>query len=147
MSTKNLARTIVEGGRYGWSKFELRRYTRRERREVRALMMAAKRDISILENSVLPIRQKAYKEFHDRLNPAYRWFHSQIGIGKSWNAAYSYLKRRYDIRTIKGWHLIDSHIKSLHRPATYQPLLQKHTYCIVAWDGQDRVLLELGIVE
>lgn len=145
MSTKNLARTIVEGGRYEGSKFERRRFTRCERHEVRALMMVAKRDTSILENSVLPIRQKAYKESRDRPNPAYRWFHSQID--KSWDSAYSYLKRRYDTRTIKGWHLVDLHIKSLHRPATSQPLVPKHTYCILIQNGQERVLVELGITE
>lgn len=72
MSTKYLARTVLEGGRSRYNRFERRHSNSCERRHERV--------VSSLElragepgMQVYPVRKAVYKGFRDKLSPAERW--------------------------------------------------------------------------
>jgi hypothetical protein len=96
MATKNLARTVVEGGRAGYSKLDRKLRNRRERR--------LRFD---LEGELCHGRPSGggYRGFADCLSPLERWVGSHVGRG--WSRVYHEFCQRFDERTMKGWHLRD----------------------------------------
>ncbi len=108
MSTKNLARTVIEGGRSRYNKWE-RRYSHRQHRcrERAALTRLASTDYDD-EDWVAPTRQRVYKQFSDKLGPSYRFLDSRCG--KPWNDTHSLLMGCYDTRTTAGRHVLFCHI-------------------------------------
>jgi hypothetical protein len=99
MATRNLARTVVEGGRARYSKDERRGRNRRRRRlrfdeEGNVIAGKEKRDLSP-------------PGFADRLNPLERWLGHHVGLG--WSNVYREFCERFDRRTTKGRHL-DEHL-------------------------------------
>jgi len=109
MSTKNLARTVMEGGRAPSSAFERREATRSERHLARASlnMVRSAEEWDEIERP-LPLRNRPWKEFADKLMPTKRWLRSHVGL--SWDDVRSKLTRRYDRRILKNWHLLDVHL-------------------------------------
>lgn len=108
MATKNLSRTVIEGGRRGWSKYERRHFTRQDRVAARRFIYCLKHDLDLWNEQVLPLRKKAYKEFNDRLGPCYRWLHSRVG--KNWNETHAILFQKFDTQTTAGRHIVFSHL-------------------------------------
>lgn len=106
MSTKNISRTIIEGGRARRNKFERYHSNATERAELRAFCHAAERDAS--DDLVAPKREKVGKDFRDKLGPVYRWLRKHLG--QPWNAVYSKLLRTFDTRTTAGRHIIFDHV-------------------------------------
>lgn len=94
MATKFLARTVVEGGRSGYSKWERRHNNRVYRRCWR-----------LDDDGEVIVRRPAhsYRGFADRLVPLYRWLDSRCGL--PWAKVYAEFCRENDWRTMKGWHL------------------------------------------
>ncbi|MEI9947971.1 MAG: hypothetical protein WDO74_03070 [Pseudomonadota bacterium] len=107
MATKNLARSVIEGGRYPGNTRARRSSNWEHRRRVRrvsgALVSGADADFTLY-----PIRKLVWPEFHDRLGPALRWLESQVG--RPWNKARSDLFARFDIRTTPGRHIVFDHL-------------------------------------
>jgi len=101
MATKNLARTVVEGGRSGHSKFDRRLRNRSERR------LRFDEEDDVIRGKV---RNGGYREFNDRLSPLERWLDRNVGRG--WNNVYREFCERFDRRTMKGWHLRD-HLRQM----------------------------------
>jgi hypothetical protein len=101
VATKNLARTIVEGGRSTPSKVDRRTRNRRERR--------LRFDTEGNEVSGR-LRVAGGKGFADRLAPLERWLERNLGRG--WSNVYRDFCGRFDRRTMKGWHL-DEHLLAL----------------------------------
>ena len=67
MSTKDLSRTVIEGGRAGYSKWARRHSHAQERHHER---MVSKRLLSAIEldaDIVFQKRQKVYRDFRDKL--------------------------------------------------------------------------------
>src|SRR3989338_3959300 len=109
MSTKNLARTVMEGGRAPSSAHDRREATRAERHAVRGcLNMMNDADDWDENERPLPCRKRPWKEFNDKLAPLRRYLRSQVG--RSWNDVRSELTCRYDRRNLKNWHMLDVHI-------------------------------------
>ena len=79
MSTKRLARTVIEGGRDGWSKFSRRASHRKERARLRSFLVEAMRDPEGLDEVEPPRRPHVYKHFDDKLSAAERWLRSRVG--------------------------------------------------------------------
>ena len=104
MATKNLARTVVEGGRSIYSKLDRKERNRRERR----LRYDA-------EGNVVAGRSRRVggRGFADRLAPLERWLDHNIGRG--WNNVYREFCERFDRRTMKGWHLGDHLLQMVGR--------------------------------
>jgi hypothetical protein len=122
MATRDLARTVVEGGRSGGSKYGRRRSARLGRRGWR------------FDSDGEPYQPKApdhYRQFADKLGPLGRWLKSRAG--RAWNDVYAEFCWRYDRRTLKGWHL-SGHLldwvccTGLKReyPWTFCPVVTKH---------------------
>jgi hypothetical protein len=112
MSTKNLARTPLEGGRTGGSNYERHELTRRDRRRWKGVLHAQLRsDDDIDEPSRL--RRWVDVEFRDRLGGPYRWLKKQNG--RPWNDVYGELRQRFDHRTLAGRHILFDHLlRSVH---------------------------------
>ena len=107
MSTKNLARTVIEGGRHRGNVWE-RRYSN-------ALERAAERELSTLLRDRLDAdavvyrkRTPVYQGFDDKLGPAQRWLKAQAG--RPWNKVRSELFARFDTRTTAGRHIVFDHL-------------------------------------
>jgi hypothetical protein len=96
MATKNLARTVVEGGRDTYSKLHRRLRNRNERR----LRFDLEGDVIHGQR-----RLAGSRGFADRLTPLKRWLGSNVGRG--WSNVYHDFCERFDERTMKGWHARD----------------------------------------
>jgi len=105
MATKNLARTIMEGGRRGYNKYE-RRYSNgvlrsKERDYIRNCIKDPEHSIDKAE----PKRKKVVKEFYDRLMPLHRKVDRHLG--KTWGELRGQINKKYDSRKLKDWHMLD----------------------------------------
>lgn len=122
MSTKNLARTVIEGGRENFNQFARRHSTTVERRRTheleRQLCSTGEADSAYF----LP-RTPIRRSFYDKLRPALRWLRSQAG--RPWDKVRSDLFERFDIRTTAGRHIVFDHLLrevdpvTLHRPSEF----------------------------
>lgn len=110
MATKNLARTVIEGGRSRWNKYERRYSNRRARRKVREYARNLRYDFDEGEATTAPVRQPVYRSHYDRLAAAERWLASFVG--KPWNDARAEMAKRFDTRTIAGQHIVFDHLLS-----------------------------------
>ena len=78
LSTKNLARTVIEGGRAHGNTWD----RRQSNADLRAAMRTYNRmvlDPDAAWSTVPPRRRKIYRDFHDRLGPVYRWLDRRCG--------------------------------------------------------------------
>ncbi len=111
MATKNLARTVVEGGRTVENRCERRQSHRSARVSERAFVRAILCDLEVAEaRSPAPLR-RIWKEFRDRLGPVDRWLRTHAG--QRWDTVYSEFVGRYDTRTLRGRHLLEHVISSV----------------------------------
>jgi hypothetical protein len=110
MSTKNLARSVIEGGRTGFSKYLRRHSLQILRFRNRALCRALLRDPEAWETATVPRRPTDYDDiaFADRTNPCDRFLASRDG--RPWNDVYSEICRRFDRRTMAGRHVTEDHL-------------------------------------
>jgi hypothetical protein len=108
MATKNLARTVIEGGRTGHYQAEVDINERAERRAVKRFCGKVANDIEEYEDLVVPKRQPVYPDFADKLTPAYRFLDSHLG--EPWDDIRSILFSRFDIRTTPGRHVLFDHV-------------------------------------
>jgi hypothetical protein len=107
MSTKNLARTVIEAGRGRWAVWARREYNARFRAETRARLVAAGDD-DAFDDLTLPAPWKAHRFPDDKLGPAKRWLASQIG--RPWDRVRGELFARFDTRTTAGRHIVFGHM-------------------------------------
>jgi hypothetical protein len=108
MTTKNLSRTAIEGGRTGGYKAECNKRIRQERAAWRTQTRRIARDLEAWEDDVPAIRQPVYPEFADKLRPIYRFLDAHVG--DSWDAVRSELFARFDTRTTPGRHVLFDHV-------------------------------------
>jgi hypothetical protein len=90
MSTKNLAPTVIEGGRAFRNQWERRQSNATARVHTRVFTQRLC-TCDELDALVYPMRKKVYREFNDKLNPAERWLERQVG--RPWNEVRSELTR------------------------------------------------------
>lgn len=107
MSTKNLSRTVIEGGRDRYNKFQRRHSNAVERTHAHRLERALCRTQEPDEALFVP-RQPHYRVFYDKLGPARRWLVSQAG--RPWDKVRSELFARFDARTTPGRHILFDHL-------------------------------------
>jgi hypothetical protein len=107
MSTKNLSRTVIEGGRARFNRWQRRQSNAQarswERVESARLLTAAEFD-----DAMYRPRHKVYRAHHDKLGPAERWLQSQVG--RRWSKVRSELFARFDTRTTAGRHVLFDHL-------------------------------------
>lgn len=110
MSKKNLARTVIEGGRYNGNKWDRRQSHAESRAELRNYMTEVKHDPDNYDEYDIEPLRPVYKGFTDKLSPMYRWLNSQVG--RPWNEVYSSVKESFDVRTTAGRHIVYDHLLS-----------------------------------
>ncbi len=110
MSTKNLARTAIEGGRYESNKHDRYESHVRERSTTRQWLNEALYDEEFADEVAIEERPKVYKGFTDKLGPCWRWLKSNTG--RPWDDVRSELHRRFDTRTLSAFHIVNQHMIS-----------------------------------
>lgn len=108
MSTKKLNRTIIEGGRHRFNKWERYFSNRRERAQTKEFLNIVQRDIEYVDEDVVPVREKVGKSFADKLRPLQRWLLSKVG--EPWDKTKSEIFEKFDTRTVAGRHIIFDHL-------------------------------------
>jgi hypothetical protein len=108
MSTKNLSRTIIEGGRSAHYKMDVADYAASERAETRAYLRAVARDPERADEVAVPKRKASYPEFADKLGAVYKFLDSRLG--RSWNKTYAMVRAKFDVRTTPGRHIVLDHM-------------------------------------
>jgi len=106
MSTKNLARTILEAGR-GPAAWGRRADNRADRAKTRQAL-ANLRDTAEVDDLVLPVTKKRNRWLDDKLSAAERWLASHVG--RPWDKVRSELFARFDTRTLSGRHIVFDHM-------------------------------------
>src|SRR4051812_1474335 len=105
MATKNISRTVIEGGRRHYNSYA-RRASNSDHRAAERVFL---RRIVLDPNGALePIRAHVAKDFYDKLAPAERWMRRQVG--RPWNKIYAEIRARFDIRTTAGRHIVFDHM-------------------------------------
>lgn len=108
MSTKNLARTVIEGGRCGYYKGEVQEYASSERASGRAYLRLVARDPEAADAVLDPVRKPAMVCFSDKLSPVYAYLDSRVG--KSWDKTFAEVCAKFDLRTTPGRHVTNDHM-------------------------------------
>lgn len=106
MSTKNLARTVIEGGRRYYNCWE-RRHSHAEARAAERAVAATVRTHDA-DDLVWPEPKHVGRSFHDKLSPAERWLRSNVG--RPWDLVRSEIFARFDTRTLAGQHIVFDHL-------------------------------------
>jgi hypothetical protein len=107
MSTKDISRSALEGGRAKYNKEDRHESHRRERSRARA-WLAHNGNAEGADASNPEERPHVEKGFTDRLNPCYRWLASRAG--QRWDDVYSELRSKFDTRTLASWHIVMQHM-------------------------------------
>lgn len=109
MTTKNLSRTIIEGGRTGYYKARVSRLASEERAKNRTFLRSTKLDPEeVWEGHCAPRRRPAEIDFADKLTPMYRFMDARVG--RPWDAVRSELFKKFDARTTPGRHALFDHL-------------------------------------
>jgi hypothetical protein len=104
MATKNLARTVIEGGRAGFNKWQ--RY--HSHAQARGRARERLRSSADYDALVIPPVDPLSPVFRDKLGPTRRWLRSQRG--QPWDQVRSELFARFDTRTTPGRHILFCHM-------------------------------------
>lgn len=107
MSTKNLARTVIEGGRHPLNKWERRDSNSSLRVAARSYQVAL-RDPELALSTPPPERTKVRRDFADKLGPIRRWL--DRACGRPWDEVRAEIFRRFDVRTLAGRHIVFDHL-------------------------------------
>lgn len=107
MSKKHLARSVIEGGRARYNKFDRRRshaVARAAEHRVEHELVSGADTEDIVFEPLSPV----YRGFRDKLGPARRFLRSQVG--RPWDKVQSELFARFDTRTTAGRHILYCHL-------------------------------------
>lgn len=107
MSTKNLARTVIEGGR-GRSSWPMRRSGHHADRALARQALGRAQRGADLDALVIPVPRRNDTWFNDKLAPAQRWLASQAG--RPWDLVRGELFQLFDTRTTAGRHVVYCHM-------------------------------------
>jgi hypothetical protein len=109
MSTKDLSRTVIEGGRYRGNRYDRRRSHQVARGRTHELEHQL-RVHDLADEAIFELPAPVYRCFRDKLAPAKRWLKSQVG--RPWDKVRSELFARFDTRTTAGRHVLFDHLLS-----------------------------------
>lgn len=108
MSTKNLSKSVIQGGRSGYFKTEVFARIREERSAERTYLRHVAVDPDYDDENVQPLRRPAVVDQKDKLNPIYRFLDSRLG--RRWDDVRSELFAKFDTRTTPGRHVLFDHL-------------------------------------
>jgi hypothetical protein len=108
MSTKKLSRTVIEGGRHSYNKWERRHSHAEVRAEERDYLKQVMSNLELAEELEIGEKRPVMKEFTDKLAPMYRWLETQVG--RPWSEVRSEVFTKFDTRTTAGRHITFDHL-------------------------------------
>lgn len=108
MSTKDLARTLIEGGRRYYNNWERRESHAQERSLTRTYLARASSLEDGFDALAIDKRPKVPRDFHDKLAAPRRWLRSQAG--RPWDKVRALMFQRFDPRSLAGQHIIYDHL-------------------------------------
>lgn len=110
MSTKNLGRTAIEGGRIGRYKNSVRKKERSFRTANRIFNGRAVNDAEAFEEGATPVLRPKSKRGNqtDKLGPIYDMLDGMVG--RPWAKVFSEICEKFDSRTLAGRHVLFDHI-------------------------------------
>jgi hypothetical protein len=108
MAKKNLARTVIEGGRARFNQLERDHSHRVERARLREWLDVARADDELYECASPVPRPHVRKSFADKLAPCRRWLGARVGC--PWDAVRGEIFRTFDTRTLAGRHIVFDHM-------------------------------------
>ena len=106
MSTKNLARTILEAGRTSEGTWGRREDNRVHRANTRRALAALREEDS--DDFILPIFKKTNRHLDDKLGAPARWLASHVN--RPWDKVRGELLARFDTRSLAGRHIVFGHM-------------------------------------
>lgn len=109
MSTKNLTRTIVEGGKNSYWKDKKHQERKVNRKREKLFCSGHSEDIKPVKAYDLDIKES----FADKLNPLSRLVSKAKQKGTSYNDLYGYLLRKYGRKGMKNHHMLDHFKKDM----------------------------------
>lgn len=142
MSTKNLARTVIEGGRSGHDKYDRRISLRELRNRNRRYCHLVKIGVVDSNDEPAPARDYDYRfrdEIHaDKTQPCRRFLASRVG--RRWDDVHSEIVRRFDTNTLPGRHVVFDHL------VAYVSLPDDYRYLAYWWTGPKFWVDENGVL-
>ncbi|MBL8627625.1 MAG: hypothetical protein JNK64_40445 [Myxococcales bacterium] len=108
MARRDLARTVIEGGRYNYNRWERRQSHAEARATAHAWLRRLTVDDAAAGASAPPPLRPVHRAFYDKLAPLYRWLHAQVG--RRWDDVRADVAARFDVRTIAGQHIVYDHL-------------------------------------
>lgn len=108
MSQKNIARTVLEGGRRQFCRIKEKEEDGKERTAYKAYCHNAVLDEDAEEPRSVALgghyTGKRYRDFADKLGPLRRWLESQVG--RPWDSVRSEIVARFDAKSLAGRHAL-----------------------------------------
>jgi hypothetical protein len=138
MATKDLSRTVIEGGRHYRNSYERRASHAIERAATRTFVHAVRRDAEVADDSDVAPKPHVYRGFHDKLAPARRWLAKQAG--RRWDQVFADVTARFDTRTIAGRHIVHDHLLAM----VWRGDVQQEDYREFRFVVDDRGILRTG---
>ncbi len=114
MSTKNIARSIIEGGRTRGYKDTRDEQKRSERHNFKQFLNQVKIDSEIYDDGKDPVHEEPLdtyqfdEKFADKISPLKRWVEKKNG--KGWNNTFSEIKEKFNTDTTPGRHIVEDHL-------------------------------------
>lgn len=108
MARRDLARTVIEGGRYNHNRWDRRQSHAAARATLHAWLRRLTFDDAAAGASSPPALRRVSRRFYDKLAPLYRWLHAQVG--RRWDDVRADVAARFDVRTIAGQHIVYDHL-------------------------------------
>lgn len=108
MSTKDISRSAVEGGRANYNKYERSESHRHERSRAKVWLDQVRFDDELADASDPVPRNPVSKGFTDKLGPCWGWLRSHCG--QPWDDVRSKLCSTFDTRKLSAWHIVNQHM-------------------------------------
>lgn len=109
MSTKNLARTILEAGRVAKHyRCKRREVTRKQRTRLRAYMARAGNSADLFDAEPIYEPRRNRGPQADKLGAPRRWLRSQVG--RPWVKVEAEMLSKFSPRTLAGRHIVFEHL-------------------------------------
>ncbi len=110
MSTKKLERTVIEGGRHGYNKWERRESQAILRAEERNYLADVQKDPERFDEEFIEKLRPVSQGFTDKLRPMYRWL--AVQVGRKWADVHKEVFEKFDTKTTAGRHITFDHLLS-----------------------------------
>ena len=127
MSTKDLSRTALEGGRVEYCKFHVTKFERSLRTSNRRVRVRVQRAVDP-DDHVWPTQQSFPRRGSqtDKLSPLYRFLDSRVG--RPWAKVRSEAHQKFDSRTLAGRHILYDHLLKEVDPHAHIPTGEVWSY-------------------